>query len=192
MEKFAVQETGTKGLADAGDGRQLLTVLPVQLHQIQVVVGKGGVTQKRRQDIDIFLGKRGVRSPAGEGEDPEDIMDTPERHTEKGLGCVMGAVHPSEAAVLLDIVDEKRGFVDHRKLGDARCKIHSFSRLDTLAEAECGLDHEGLPFLSLQDQDGTDIGVGQFQGALQGNLKQVVAVECDIAEIGKFFQRGEL
>ncbi len=47
-------------------------------------------------------------------------------------------------------------------------------------------------FLSLQDQDGADIGVGQFQGALQGDRKQVVAVECDVAEIGKFFQRGEL
>ncbi len=77
MEKFAVPQTGTEGLADAGDGRQLLTVLPVQLHQIQVVVGKGGVAEKRRQDIDIFLGKRDVRSPAGEGEDPEDITGFP-------------------------------------------------------------------------------------------------------------------
>ena len=80
--------------------------------------------RKRRQDIDILLGKWDVRSPAGEGEDPEDITDTLERHAEKGLGRVMGAIRPSEAAVLLDIVDEEGGFVDHGELGDARGKIH--------------------------------------------------------------------
>ena len=46
---------------------QLLTVLPVQLHQIQVVVSEGGVAQKRRQDIDILLGKRGCPTPCGRG-----------------------------------------------------------------------------------------------------------------------------
>ena len=86
MEKFAVPETGAEGLADAGDRAQLLTVLPVQLHQIQVVVGEGGVAQKRRQDIDVLLGKRRVRLLAGEGEDPEDVVDPLERHAEERLG----------------------------------------------------------------------------------------------------------
>ncbi len=104
----------------------------------------------------------------------------------------MGAVPPSEAVVLFDIVDEERGFVDHGELGDARRKIHPVSHLDKLAESVGGMDHEGIPFLSLQDQDGADIGVGQFQGALQGDRKQVVAVEGDVAEIGEFLQCGEL
>ena len=43
--------------------------------------------------------------------------------------------------------------------------------LEKLAETVCGVDHEGIPFLPLQDQDGADIGVGQFQGPLQGDRK---------------------
>ena len=55
-------------------GRELLTVLPVPLHQIQVVVGEGGVAEKRRQDIGVLLGEGDVRLLAGEGEDPEDLL----------------------------------------------------------------------------------------------------------------------
>ena len=85
-----------------------------------------------------------------------------------------------------------RGFVDHGKLGDARRKIDPVSHLDEIAETVGGIDHEGFPPFPLQDQDGADIGVGQFQGPLQGDRKEVLAVEGDVAEIGEFLQGGEL
>ena len=171
MEKFAVPQTGTEGLADAGDGRELLTVLPVSFHQAQVVVSEGGVGEKRRQDIGILRGEGDVRRPAGKRKDPEDLLDSFERHAEEGFGRVMGAVSPSEAGVLFDVPDENRGFVDHGELCDTRRKIDPVSDLDEIAQPVGGMDHEGFPSFSLQDQDGADIGVGQLQRPLQGDRK---------------------
>lgn len=59
----------------------------------------------------------------------------------------MGAVPPIETAVLFDVVDEERGFVDYGKFGDARRKVRPVSFLDKLAEPVSGMDDEGLPFL---------------------------------------------
>jgi len=93
-------------------------------------------------------------------------------------------VFATKAAVGLDIVHQQRRFVDDGKFGDTRRKINSISLFYYTAQANAGLDKEGLSIGIFEEQYRAYIGIDDFKGPLQGYIEEIFRVEGNITEIG--------